>query len=205
MFEEKIIGSKVDLQLDFKAPAVSETDSAVKKARAFFPFLRHNVRHVTFLSDFCGIKDIVQMKETMQNWRKSAQSGEMAVYYIYPHNEDQCVGCFLVKRLGNLLETGVWVGQEHAGHSYSGAARQLIEKSAFEKGGVQEIISRFYLKNPSGPAIEHNLKKMNYQPCSFKAIDSKAGDENIFKTYHKTKEMYTAQKMMPFARQSSTR
>lgn len=195
MFESHLIGTKVDLQLDFKAPGLPETERDVKKARAFFALLKHNIRHVYFLKDFCGIKNVVQMEKTMRDWLSSAQNGDKAVYYIYPHESDQCIGCLMLKQKENIVETSTWIDVDQAGNGYYTASRQMIEKFLFEKSGVQEIISRFYVDNPSGIAVEKGLRRLKYVPCDFKALDPKPGDEKIFKTYHKTRKMYLSEQI----------
>lgn len=196
MFESHLTGTKVDLQLDFKAPGLPETERDAKKARAFYMLLRRNIRRVHFLDDFCGIKNVVQMKETMRDWLDSAQNGNKAVYYIYPHESDQCVGCLMLKRVGDIVETGAWIDMDQTGNGYYMASRQVIEKSLFEKGDIQEIISRFYVGNPSGVAVEKGLRRLKYAPCDFKGLESKPGDEKIFKTYHKTREMYLSEQAL---------
>lgn len=74
MFAQHLSGSRVDLQLNFKAPNLSENEKSVKKARAFYVLLRRNIRRVHFLDEYCGIKDVVQMKETMEGWLRSAEA-----------------------------------------------------------------------------------------------------------------------------------
>ena len=192
MFAQYLSGSRVDLQLNFKAPNLSENEKSVKKARAFYVLLRRNIRRVHFLDEFCGIKDVVQMKETMEGWLRSAEADSKAVYYIYPHGEDQCVGCLMLKKQGNVVETSAWTDVEQTGKGYYEDSRRVMEKFLFANG-VKEIISRFYIGNPSCVAVEKGVRRLNYAPCEFKGIDTKPGDEKIFKTYHKTAEMYVSE------------
>ncbi|MBE6456239.1 MAG: GNAT family N-acetyltransferase [Alphaproteobacteria bacterium] len=189
LFDAKINGSTVDLQLEFKAPNLPETEKDVKKARAFFALFKPNAPRLKLLYDFCGIKNVVQAKETMKEWLEQARNDESAPYYIYPKNTDKCVGCVRLKRLGTMIETGFWIAQSETGKGYMNAAAQAVEKMLFEKD-ITEIVRRVYKENPYFDIVQHNILKANYKPCSFKGVTFKPGDERIFETYHKTKEMY---------------
>lgn len=189
MFISKIQTPIVDLQLDFKATGVSETDRTVKKARAFFMLLRKNVTRLRLLPDFATIKDVTQTKDTMEDWLNKSKLGESATYYMYPHGSDTCVGCIRLKRQNNMVETAFWTDKDETGKGYMQAGAQAVEKMLFENG-AKEIVRRVYVENPCHDAVKHNILKAGYVPCEFKGVSYKNGDEKVFETFHKTSDMY---------------
>lgn len=188
-FDESLSGKKVELFLDFKAPGVGGGAKDVQKARAFFPLVHKNVHRLRMFYDFTGIKNVVQMRRQMMDWRDDAQKGEDAFYYIYPKGSDNCVGCLMVSNEGKYMELGGWLDSEATGKGYMQDAMKIIEKSLFEKG-VEELIRRFYIDNPNREAIYHNIQKAGYQPYS----GLKDVDPNVFETYRKTRDMYLKEK-----------
>ena len=98
MFEKELIGEKIDLFLDYKTAGLGGNAKDVQKARSFYALLRKNASRLKLLIDFCHIKNVVQMKDVMSDWSKSAENDTSATYYIYPHDTDECVGCFRIHK-----------------------------------------------------------------------------------------------------------
>ncbi|MBO7258323.1 MAG: GNAT family N-acetyltransferase [Alphaproteobacteria bacterium] len=198
IFDSKITGQLLDLQLDFKAPNVAETDKDVKKARVFADLLKRNVSRLRLLPDFATIKGVIQVRETMNEWREKANNGDSATYYMYPKGTDTCVGCVRLKTAGQMVETAFWTAEEATGKGYMQDAAKAVEKMLFSNG-AQEIVRRVYLQNPCHDAVKHNIEKAGYVPCAFKGVSYKKGDEKVFETFHKTIQMYQDKKEIPFS------
>lgn len=189
IFDSKITGQLLDLQLDFKAPNVAETDKDVKKARIFSEILKHNVSRLRLLPDFATIKGVIQTREIMNEWLTSAKNGDSATYYMYPKGTDTCVGCVRLKTLGQMVETAFWTAENATGKGYMQDAAKAVERMLFVNG-AKEIVRRVYLNNPCHDAVKHNIEKAGYIPCEFKGVNYKNGDEKVFETFHKTDDMY---------------
>ncbi len=186
LFDENLNGQLVDASLDYKAEELPDNAKTVQKARLFFAFLKQNIQQVRLLKDFLGIKNVVQMHDTLLKWRESADNKNMAVYFLYPKGEKNCVGCMTVKQTASYVELGGWLTENATGKGYMQEAMRLAEKSLFEKN-ASEIVRKFYVKNPNKEAVRHSLLKAGYQPCEGKGDEK---ENKVFQTFHLTKEMY---------------
>lgn len=189
LFDENLNGNLVDASLDYKADGLSGSAKNVQKARSFYALLKKNIQRVRPLKDFCGIKNVVQMHDTMEKWQWLADCEKQAVYFLYPKGQNTCVGCMTLKRNDRFVELGGWLTEDATGKGYMQEAMTMAEDSLSQKN-EREFIRRFYINNPDKEAVEKSLLEAGYTPRE-EGIGSPK-ENKVFKTYHLTKEQILA-------------